>query len=851
MISLYDMLDASNGQLFGEPAAQLFAGFCLDASRAHDAELFVALKSDYGDTHQNMRAAVQKGVAGLLCSQPPTFDTDGVTVIIVKDTERAMLDWARFILAHHRVKPILVTGTEARATTVSAITAALGLQYTVHHQIDNAALGRLGIPLTLASLEPDCDFTVLEAVASEPGDIEQLVDVVQPQAAIVTAVGQSFLNRFKSHRQLVDEYAHAVRGLPADGLAVLNYNHDNIRSMSEYTSAHVLTVGIESFGADFMAYNIVAGPGRTGYDIRHGNRRYVGNWVPLAGRLQMYSAVFALATAAHYGGSPEEVLRTLTKLEPLPGRMNTFIGENGSLIVDHTYDATPDAIIEALNWLDEIKEDTTRAIFIFGDIDNLGSASRQAHRQIGQRAAQVADVIVTEGAQASLAGRAAQDDISDAQQVHIAYSIKDAIDATRRSGEFSQNDVILVSGGASSQMELVVHALLPNASDQRKLARPSKLETLTIQAERPMRPSWVEVDSEALAQNVRTIKGLLRDNVTLMATVKADAYGHGAVAVSRVALQNGASYLAVASMYEALELRDAGIDAPILVLSYTPVYAIREAVRHNITVTAYDLDLARAYNKVAKEVGSRLKVHVKIDTGMGRLGVLPSLAVDLFRHLLAMSNIEIEGIFTHFSVADENLAFTREQVSVFKSVLIPLRASGIQFKHIHVSNSAGTLLGDEFHFNTVRTGLLMYGYADSQLVEKPADLQPVLSWKTVVAQVKTLPHGHHIGYGNTYTTQGEERVAIIPVGYGDGLRRAPVNWGTVLVHGKRAPILGRVSMEKTVISLKHIDDVSVGDEVVLLGKQGDAAITAEDVAARLQTSAYEVLTSVLPRAPRR
>lgn len=850
MISLYDMLEAANGQLFGEPAAQLFTGFCLDPDRAQTAELFVALRSDYGDTHKAMQGAVQNGAAGLLCTQPPAFDTDDVTVIVVKDTERALLDWSGFILNRQRAQPILVTGTEERSTTVHAIAAALNTSYHVHHSTHAARLGRLGVPLALASLESDHDFTVLDVVASTPGDIAQIASIVQPQAAVVTDVGQSFLDRFKNHAHLVNEYAEAVRSLPPDGLAVLNYNADDVRAMAEQTRAKTLTAGIDNFGADFMAYNIVPGLTRTGFDIRYGNQRYVGNWVPLAGRLQLHGALFALAVAVHHDIPPEKALRALTTVEPLPGRMNTFMGENDSLIIDNTYDATPESTLEALNWLQAVRDEDTRSIFVFGDIDNLGSASRQAHRQVGQLAAQIADVIVTEGAQAALAGRAAQDEVSPERQVHIAYSMKDAIDATQRAGAFTDKDLILVSGGASSQMELVVQALLQNSQDKQQLARPSKLETLTVQSVRPMRPSWVEVNREALAQNVRTIKRLVGEDVTLMATVKADAYGHGAVAVSRVALQNGAEYLAVASMYEALELRDAGIDAPILVLSYTPIYAVREALRHDITVTVYDLELARAYDKVAQEVGGRLKVHVKIDTGMGRLGVLPSGAVTLFRHLVAMPNIEIEGIYTHFSVADVDSAFTEEQVRVFKGVLVPLRAGGIQFKHIHVSNSAGTLLGEDFHFNMVRTGLLMYGYTDSQLAARPDGIQPILTWKTTVAQVKTLPPGHHVGYGNEYTTHNHERVALLPVGYGDGLRRAPVNWGTVLVGGKHAPILGRVSMEKTVVSVNHIEGVSVGDEVVLLGRQGSAEITAETVAERLRTSPYEVLTSVLPRVPR-
>lgn len=187
---------------------------------------------------------------------------------------------------------------------------------------------------------------------------------------------------------------------------------------------------------------------------------------------------------------------------------------------------------------------------------------------------------------------------------------------------------------------------------------------------------------------------------------------------------------------------------------------------------------------------------------------------------------------------------------MFKNIIRPLRAGGFNFKYIHAANSAGTLTAQENHFNMVRVGAALYGLHPSSLVRLPNDFRSALTWKTVIAQVKTLPPDHAVGYGNTYYTQGEEKVAIIPVGYADGYRRSP-NWGVALVHGKRAPIIGRVSMEKTILNVSHIPDVSIGDEVVLLGRQGDDEITAEEIAARLGTINYEVVCDILPRVPRR
>jgi alanine racemase len=368
---------------------------------------------------------------------------------------------------------------------------------------------------------------------------------------------------------------------------------------------------------------------------------------------------------------------------------------------------------------------------------------------------------------------------------------------------------------------------------------------------RSIHTNWVEIDKAALANNVRQLRQLIGDDVTLMAVVKADGYGHGAVATSITALANGAQALGVASLVEALELREAGIDAPILVLSYTPAHAVRHALRHDITLTLYDLDLARAYNQAAREMRTRLRVHVKIDTGLGRMGVLADEAVAFFRHLTSLPHLDIEGIYTHFSMSDEDPLYTADQLRTFKSVVNPLRASGFSFKYIHAANSAATLTARDTHLNMVRVGVALYGLSPSDTVRIPPEFVPVMSWKTVIAQVKTLPPGQPVGYGQTYTTTGYERIAVIPVGYAYGFRRKPHNWGRVLVHGQYAPVVGRVSMEKTSINVTHIPNAAIGDEVVLLGRQGDARISAEDVGERLGTNNYEVVCSVLARVPRR
>jgi alanine racemase len=676
-----------------------------------------------------------------------------------------------------------------------------------------------------------------------------MVQASKPEVAVITHIGHAHTDRFSSLEQIIEEKSALVKYLSPTDLAVLNYDDDYVLEMASDCRAHVMTVGMDRFGADLMAYNVVVGLSKTGFDLRHGSERFVGRWTPWLGKHLLYSVLSALAIGLHFNVPLEDALKAITDLPPLPGRMNPLIGQNNCLVIDDTYSANPESTLAALDWLQAVAEEGNRVVFVIGDMDNLGEYSQQGHRSVGQRAAQFAHLIITAGTDAALVGRAALDQGMERRQVRMAYSTQDVVATFKSDYSLSDHDIVLVKGGAAARMELVVQELLHDMHDNALLPRPG-LTAESASLVQPARPTWVVVDMEALAANVRGIKEIIGDEVALMAVVKADAYGHGAVAVSRTALLNGAEYLAVASMNEALELRDVGIEAPVLVLGYTPTYYTRQAIRLNVALTLYDLDLARAYERIARDLGEKLRVHVKIDTGMGRLGILPEDTMPFFRHLAVMNHLDVEGLYTHFSVADEDADYTEEQVKTFKGVIKPLRAGGFDFKYIHAANSAGMLASADNHFSMVRVGLAMYGLSPSETVSVPPEFKPVLTWKTIIAQVRTLPAGHPVGYGNTYRTRGEERIAVIPVGYADGFRRSPHNWGEVLVHGQLAPVVGRVSMEKTSIDVSHIPDVAIGDEVVLLGRQGDAQITADDIARRLGTINYEVVTNILPRVPR-
>ncbi|MCC6147813.1 MAG: alanine racemase [Anaerolineaceae bacterium] len=363
--------------------------------------------------------------------------------------------------------------------------------------------------------------------------------------------------------------------------------------------------------------------------------------------------------------------------------------------------------------------------------------------------------------------------------------------------------------------------------------------------------TWAEVDLDAIAHNIAAYKRHVGARVEVFAVVKANAYGHGAAAVSRTALTAGASRLAVHRAGEGIELRKAGIDAPILVVGYTPPEGAKRIVRWHLTPSLMTLDFAQALSGAAAAAGAVVPVHVKVDTGMSRYGLMPEEVVEFMTALHRLPGIHIEGLFTHFATADSaDPAITLRQLAVFNDVRAALSEVGITIPIAHAANSAAAMKLPETHLNAIRPGIAIYGMSPSAEWPPVFEIRPSLTLKSLVSRVRDIPAGTGVSYGYTFITARTTRVALIPVGYGDGYHRILSNQGSVLVRGQRAPIIGRVCMDQIVVDVTAIPGVQLGDEVVLVGAQGSQTIRAEEVARLAGTINYEVTTSLLPRVAR-
>lgn len=363
--------------------------------------------------------------------------------------------------------------------------------------------------------------------------------------------------------------------------------------------------------------------------------------------------------------------------------------------------------------------------------------------------------------------------------------------------------------------------------------------------------TWAEIDLNAISYNLRQIKSLIEPKgVGIMAVVKDNAYGHGAVEVAKVASGIPVSMIGVATVEEAIELRQAGINLPILIFCcILPEYA-EEIVKNEIIQTVSGLEICQELSKLADRYGKQVKVHVKVDTGMGRIGICYDKAVQLIEQILNLPLIKIDGIFTHFAVAETDEGFTGLQIERFKSVISTLEEKGINIPFKHTANSAGILGFPESYFNMVRPGISIYGLYPSPVMPRVVELKPALSLKTRVVYLKEIPTGWSVSYGRTYTAKNPTKVATLAIGYGKGYGRKLSNKGEVLIRGVRASIIGTICMDQCLCDVTHIPDVTVGDEVVLIGKQGDQEITADEVAEKAETISYEILCGISESVPR-
>ena len=658
----------------------------------------------------------------------------------------------------------------------------------------------LGIPLSLGRLTPEHRVAVLEFGADHPGEIREVCEMTRPEIGVVLNVSPAHLQYFGDVRTLRDELFELARALPVDGVAILNGDDLATRAMAEDIQAKALLFGLALNPEDRAAttearYRLLP---ITADRLCLTLQPVVANepagaptsFSHLFGKQWVDSILAALAVAEVLDIPQEEALRALAPLQPLPGRMSWLDGVDGLTLLDDSHNAIPASATMGLNTLMSIGDVLNRPrIAALGDMLYLGDAAKREHRKLGETAARSTDYLIVRGAQAETVASAARAAGMPPENVYSADTPSDVAQIVRRIAQDLRSagqaaPIVYIKGSEETRMERVTAALLAQPERAEELLDRQTQAWRRLIVMRPDRPTWLEIDLDSIAANTRRIKEIVGPVTDVLVSLKADAYGHGALRVARTTLLNGASWLGVATLSEATPLRTAGVTAPILVFGYIPPWQAREAARLDVRATVYSADIAAELAQAARDLDRTIRVHVKVDTGMARLGLRAEDVEGIVRfieELRALRGVEVEGVFTHLATADSaDQTYAQRQLARFDAVLDALDARGLRPPIVHAANSAATLTLPQARYSLVRPGIAIYGLAPSEEVPLPAGFQPALAFKTQVAQVKNIPADEGIGYGATYITQRETRIAILPVGYADGFRRAPATWGSVL-----------------------------------------------------------------------
>ncbi|MDI3477871.1 MAG: alanine racemase [Thermoanaerobacterium sp.] len=366
------------------------------------------------------------------------------------------------------------------------------------------------------------------------------------------------------------------------------------------------------------------------------------------------------------------------------------------------------------------------------------------------------------------------------------------------------------------------------------------------------RPTWAEVNLDNIIHNYNEIRKITNKKAGIMAIVKANAYGHGSYEISKELIKCGVDYLAVATIDEALELREQGISKPILVLGYTPAKFADIIVKYDITQTAFELGYVKEISREAQKQGKDAKIHVKIDTGMGRIGYNDmNKAYEEIVAMTSLKGIYIEGIFSHFSSSDEkDKEYTIKQFNIFNSLTERLKKSGIDIPIRHIANSAAILDMPETHLDMVRPGIILYGSYPSDEVNKKINLKSTISLRSRIVYIKDVPEGEYISYNRTYKTGRKSRIATLPIGYADGLNRLLSNNHNVIIKGEYAPIVGKICMDQCMVDVTSIEGVEEGDVATIMGESDGKVVSADEIANKLKTISYEVYCGISRRVPR-
>ncbi len=770
--------------------------------------------------------ALNYGVRAAVVSDPEVFDQEipfGATIIETGDSLAALQTLAAQYRQSFSIPIIGITGSNGKTLVKEMLASILCLDRRTYRS-PLSYNTQIGAALGLLGMRREHEVAIIEAGISLPGEMERLERMIKPDHGILTVISKAHIGGLGTMQKTFEQKKELFKNLGPSSFLVLNADDEISINLARQTQARVVTFGFSPL-ADVRAVDWQEHPEKGSTFVMKLLDQEIEINLSASGRFNILNALAASAAAFMLKISPELIKLGLAEFRPSPMRLEIHTTVTGVTLINDTYNSDPASIKGALDVLSKIGAGR-RKIAIISEMLDLGLHSSEEHLAVGREVAKVnVDHLITVGENATLIGMAASQEGLAKDRIANARTYDEA--ARELEKIMNSGDVVLFKGSRWFRLERLARELVGSIG-----------------------PTRLTVDLDAIASNIKSIRSIAGPGVELMSVVKSFGYGNDSLRTSKVALENGVTYLAVAFPDEGATLRENRVDAPILVFNALPEQ-VDKIVRYDLSAVVASQELAESLNSVAS-CGKRIKTHIKIDTGMGRSGIWHECADDFVRQVFRMPNLDVEGIMTHFSSADdpESDEYTLSQVKAFDDLLGRLEAAGYTFRYVHAANTSALVRFPQTRYNMVRPGLAIYGMYPSDAVRGLVDLEQVITFTTKISQIKDHPPGRCISYNRRFVTKRESRIATLNVGYNDGYPRFQSNVGQVLVRGRRAPVVGTVCMDTIMIDVTEIPEASVGDEVVLIGKQGSEEILADEIAQNGSTINYEIVCKISPRVTR-